>query len=52
MQAPKRVPNATGDRVLWDSGNAADHYRFADAYERVASDLLNSGGQYMSMEAE
>jgi hypothetical protein len=50
MQAPKRVPNQTGDRVLWDSGNAADHYRFADAYERVATDLISSGGRYISME--
>ena len=52
MQAPKRVTNATGDRFLWDSGNAADHYRFADAYERVATDLLNSGAEYVSMELE
>ena len=50
MQAPKRVPNQTGDKVLWDSGNAADHYRFADAYERVAADLVGSGGEYISVE--
>ncbi len=46
MQAPKRVLSARGDRYIWDEGNADDHYRFSDAYQRIAMDLTKSGGAY------
>ena len=47
MQAPKRVLNETGTRYLWTEGNAPDHYRFSDAYARVAADLLALQGEYL-----
>ena len=47
MTAPKRRKSENSDRFIWDEGNAEDHFRFADAYERVAADLLNRGGTYL-----
>ena len=46
MMAPKRVLNDRGDRYVWHEGNADDHYRFSDAYQRVAMDLTKQGGRY------
>lgn len=46
MEAPKRVPNKAGDGYLWDSNRAADHFRFSDAYSRVAQALLDMQGTY------
>ena len=48
MIAPKRVLNERGDRYIWHEGSAADHYRFSDAYQRVAFDLMLQGGRYYS----
>ena len=48
MVASRRVLNDRGDKFIWDEGNAEDHYRFADAYERVAADMLNTSGSYIS----
>lgn len=47
MQAPKRVLNESGTRYLWSEGTADDHYRFCDAYSRVAMDLLTGQGAYL-----
>tara|TARA_B100001093_G_scaffold2600_1_gene2634 strand:+ start:5739 stop:7385 length:1647 start_codon:yes stop_codon:yes gene_type:complete len=47
MVAPKRRKSANSDRFIWDEGNAEDHFRFADAYERVAADLHNRSGSYL-----
>ena len=46
MRASQRVLNATGTRFVWEEGSKADHYRFADAYDRVAGDLVRGGGTY------
>lgn len=47
MTASKRRRSPNSDRFIWDEGNSEDHYRFADAYERVAADLNNRGGTYL-----
>ena len=48
MTAPKRLLSEKGDRYIWHEGNAEDHYRFADAYQRVALDLYTKGGDYIA----
>lgn len=50
MMAPKRILNDRGDRYIWNEGNAEDHYRFSDAYQRVAMDLMRQGGRYYADE--
>jgi hypothetical protein len=47
MTAPKRRMSANSERFIWDEGNAEDHFRFADAYERVACDLHARSGTYL-----
>ena len=47
MMAPKRRMRENSDRYVWDEGNAEDHHRFSDAYERVAMDLLARSGSYL-----
>ena len=47
MVAPKRRRSEHSDRFVWDEGNAEDHFRFADAYERVACDLNSRSGSYL-----
>ena len=46
MRASQRVLNQTGTRYVWEEGSKPDHYRFADAYDRIAGDLLKGGGTY------
>lgn len=46
MEAPKRIPNKNSDGYIWDSNRAADHFRFSDAYSRVAQELLVMQGSY------
>ena len=46
MEAPKRIQNVHGDGYLWDSSRAADHFRFSDAYSRVAVNLLKMQRAY------
>lgn len=46
MEAPQRVRTERGDGYRWDSNRAADHYRFSDAYSRVAQELLAMQGSY------
>lgn len=43
MRAPKRVVDFETGRVKWSEGDDPDHYRFADVYDRVASDLSQYG---------
>lgn len=50
MRASQRVLNQTGSRYVWEEGSRPDHYRFADAYDRVAGDLLKRGGSYDAFE--
>ena len=52
MTAPRRILNQRGERYIWDEGNADDHYRFADAYERVALDLIQKSGTYLVSETD
>lgn len=47
MAAPARRLSDDRSRYIWDEGNAPDHYRFADAYDRVAADLYHAGGGYL-----
>jgi len=49
MQAPKRILHSKGDRFLWTKG-PDDHFRFADAYERIAADLFGNAGGYSVVE--
>jgi len=51
MRASHRMLNQWG-RFVWDEGSAPDHYRHADAYDRVAADILNMGGGYYVIESE
>jgi hypothetical protein len=46
MEAAQRVKTDRGDGFRWDSGRSADHYRFSDAYSRVAQELLSMQGAY------
>jgi hypothetical protein len=46
MQAPKRVMNDAGTRFIWTEGKLDDHFRFSDAYSRVAMDILARQGTY------
>lgn len=46
MRAPVRVVDEERSRVIWTEGSAADHFRLSDVYDRLAADLLDSGGQY------
>jgi hypothetical protein len=49
MRAPVRVMDEDKGRITWVEGNAADHYRLSDTYARLAYDLCNIGGSYMSV---
>ena len=49
MKAPIRKLNERGDRMIWDEGSEADHFRHADAYERVAKELFDRGGSFQSI---
>jgi hypothetical protein len=46
MRASQRILNEAGTRYIWEEGSKPDHYRFADAYDRIAGDLLKGGGTY------
>ena len=46
MVAPKRRLSDKTNRFIWEEGSADDHYRFADAYERVAADIIGKSGEY------
>lgn len=46
MKAPKRKIDEKTNRAIWDEGSDADHYRHADAYERVAVEIHERSGGY------
>lgn len=47
MKAPSRKLDLASQRYIWDEGNDPDHYRFADAYARVAQEVYDRmGGLY------
>ena len=46
MRAPVRVVDREKQRIRWTEGNAADHFRLADIYDRIAVDLLEESGGY------
>ncbi len=48
MMAPKRRMRENSERYVWDEGNAEDHHRFSDAYERVAMDIHARSGSYLA----
>ena len=48
MKAPARVLDDKGARFVWSEGSKPDHYRLADAYARVAADLSQAGGSFVS----
>jgi len=43
MKAPVRKITESG-KAEWDEGSAPDHYRLADAYERVAAEIYANTG--------
>ena len=47
MKAPVRKLDDKGRRFIWSEGSAADHYRLADAYARVAADQAQQGGGFV-----
>jgi len=49
LKAPKRVLKDGDDNFIWTKG-PADHYRFADAYDRIAADQLSGGGSYEELD--
>jgi hypothetical protein len=46
MKAPVRVLDPESQRIVWREGNDPDHFRHADAYERVAQEIADRGGGY------
>ncbi|HHZ94715.1 MAG TPA: hypothetical protein EYN67_03950 [Flavobacteriales bacterium] len=46
MKAPVRVVNPEKGRIVWNEGSAADHYRLADCYDRVAFDMSTMTGSF------
>lgn len=46
MIAPKRRIDEKSNRAIWDEGSNADHYRHADAYERLAVEIHDRSGNY------
>ena len=49
MKAPVRVLSEEKSRIIWTEGSAADHFRFADVYDRIACDLASYGGSYSAV---
>ena len=49
MKAPVRVIDQNKSRIVWHEGNAPDHFRFADVYDRIAFDMLQMSGSYSSL---
>ena len=47
MRASVRVLDEAKSRIAWVEGSAADHYRFADVYDRIAFDIGESAASYI-----
>ncbi len=46
MKAPVRVMDDKAQRFVWREGNEPDHFRHADAYDRVALEIHDRSGGY------
>ena len=49
MRAPVRVLDEARQRYIWSEGDDPDHFRFADAYERVALEMHDRGGGFYDL---
>ena len=49
MKASVRVLDTERSKITWAEGTAADHYRFADVYDRIAFDLTQMTGSYSTV---
>ena len=52
MKAPVRVIDQVKSRIVWVEGSKQDHYRLADVYDRIAYDLSEQTGTYISAKAD
>jgi len=48
MRASVRILDEERSRIRWVEGNAADHYRLADVYDRIAFDINESAASYIA----
>lgn len=46
MRAPVRLLDEKKQRIVWEEGSAADHYRHADVYDLIAHELSQMGGSF------
>ena len=49
MKASVRVYDENKSKIVWTEGSKADHYRFADVYDRIAFDLGSYTATYSSV---
>ena len=49
MRAPVRVLDEKSQRFVWKEGGEADHFRHADAYDRVAQEIFDRSGGYYDL---
>lgn len=49
MRAPTRMLDESRSKIVWEKTSAADHFRCADVYARIACDLLQMGGTYSAV---
>lgn len=49
MRAPVRILDEKSQRFVWREGSDADHFRHADAYERVALEIYDRSGGYFDV---
>lgn len=49
LKAPVRKLDAHSQRYVWEEGNDPDHYRFADAYARVAQEIYDRSGRVFEL---
>lgn len=46
MKAPVRVLDERKSRIVWAEGNAPDHFRLCDVYDKIAHDLCSMSGTF------
>ena len=46
MKAPVRVLDEHKSRIVWAEGNAPDHFRLSDVYDKIAHDLCSMSGTF------
>lgn len=49
MRAPVRKLDEKSQRFIWVEGGEADHFRHADAYDRVAQEVYDRSGGYYDL---